>query len=311
MLSPSCHSCSQRTTFGFRPRDTFDVNGPKGCKCIISEKDVISDFLKFMQSNELLLDLTQKKVKHDITESQSSDSTTCTIPTRKQIQVALSTISHHDTIKKLENIDELRRISKYVSDVTRKLYKDDPRISQWEYLDVGCGTGRISRDIADTLEVMTQHTDIKDNRIGKYSHEEYVDFMIFDGVDLPYKDDMYLVVTCLTVLHHVENPSDLIKNICRVLKPGGILIIRGFNCRNWKNAYSLDFMHQLLSEGMSEDISIVDYRSRNGWREFITTSSSLKLLKNKYAVFPEDCPYNRYCDVFQKPYKTKSNKKAN
>ena len=319
MSSSKCNSCSQLDTFGFRSRDTINVDNPKGCTCVISEKDVILDFLMLMQSNKLLLDLAHKKIKstphdidpYDITGSQPVNKcVTYTILTRTQIQAALLKIPYHEIVKGLENTEEVHKISKYVLDTTRELYRDSSEINPWEYLDVGCGTGRVSREIAATLEVMTQHTDIKDNRIGKYSHKEYEDFMIFDGVDLPYEDNMYLVVTCLTVLHHAEDPSGLIKSIYRVLKPGGILIMREFDCRSWNQSYSLDFMHQLLSEGLEEDMSVVNYRSRDGWRKLITKSCSLRLLKDKYLTLPKGCPYHRYFDVFQKPLKTKSSKKG-
>lgn len=284
MLSTKCNLCSGCDTFGFRSRETFNVNNSLGCTCIILEKDTISSFLSLMKSRGLLVDLTCEQV-----------------PTRERIQNELSNMTYSYIIKELENDDVLQGISQNIFNIIKKV-NGTVDIYPWEYLDVRCGTGRVSREIARKLKVMTQHTDIKDNRIGKFSHKEYEDFLIFDGSNLPHEDDMYSVVTCLTVLHRTESPAELIKSINRILKPGGILIIREFNCRSWNDAYSLDFMHQVLSDQLSEDTAIVNYRSKEGWRKLII-NCGFKLLKDQHKPPPKWCSYNMYFDVFQKPTK--------
>ncbi len=53
---------------------------------------------------------------------------------------------------------------------------------------------------------------------------------------LPFKDDMFDVVTCLGVLHHIPNVSYVVKEIGRVLRPGGHAIFREpvVNMGDWR-----------------------------------------------------------------------------
>src|SRR3546814_12108273 len=49
-------------------------------------------------------------------------------------------------------------------------------------------------------------------------------FAVFDGTSLPYEDDSVDLVFCKQVLHHVQNPDLLIRDVARVLKPGGAFV---------------------------------------------------------------------------------------
>ncbi len=56
---------------------------------------------------------------------------------------------------------------------------------------------------------------------------------------LPFENEYFDAVTCLDVIEHVFEPRDLIKEINRVLKRGGILIISTPNIRYWRHILSL------------------------------------------------------------------------
>jgi SAM-dependent methyltransferase len=43
---------------------------------------------------------------------------------------------------------------------------------------------------------------------------------------LPLEDNVFDLITCLGVLHHIPNVSFVLRELSRVLKPGGILIVR-------------------------------------------------------------------------------------
>ena len=299
-LTSVCNSCSKCTSFGFRPRSTFNIDDPKGCNCIISEKGVISDFLALMHYHNLLLDVKYEENSH---ENKTLN--------RTQLKNKVSDLQYDNIIKRMESKKKLEEVSDYVFDVASKVFKIPPYVSSicpWEYLDIGCGTGRISRNISASLEAMVQHVDVKDNRIEKYSHEDFEDFMIFDGVNLPHEKNMYTVITCLTVLHHVDNTEGLIKSIYETLKPGGIFIMKEFDCRNWKEAYSLDFMNFLLSESSGEDGCVTSYNSKKGWRVIIE-GCGFELLDEYYKDCSVYDPYYTYFDVFQKPVESKTEEK--
>ena len=54
-------------------------------------------------------------------------------------------------------------------------------------------------------------------------------FYMGKGEFLPFKDNTYDIVECVSVLEHVDNPKMVIKEMIRVLKPGGCLYIHAPN----------------------------------------------------------------------------------
>ncbi len=48
-----------------------------------------------------------------------------------------------------------------------------------------------------------------------------------DGTRLPFDNDRFSSATCFTMLHHVPSPAQqdlLLRELCRVLRPGGVLV---------------------------------------------------------------------------------------
>jgi len=92
-------------------------------------------------------------------------------------------------------------------------------------VDLGCGEGDsreffqkrnpdikwIGVDIADSPEVRSRA------RSGD-------EFVTYDGVTLPFKDNYCDLILCKQVLEHVQKPRELLREVFRVLKPGGYLV---------------------------------------------------------------------------------------
>lgn len=271
-----CHGCSLRTEFGFRPRDTFDSLEPTGCTCFIDDKGINAEFVRWMKYHNLL-------------GSLPLDPTTLT---QDKIRDAMMAMSRTTIIEGLSSTTIIDYVSHYVGRVSRDRVG---QISPWEYYDVGCGNAKLSRGIAERLGAMTRHCDVTDMRIGKYTTEDYEDFSLFDGERLNISDEEVRVVTCLLVLHHSTNPQRLFEEVHRVLKPGGLFIIREMDCRSWERAYAYDYMHQTLGNSLLDDMSVVTYRTREGWRE-LASAAGFSVVEGT----PPQGAYQMYFDVFQK-----------
>ncbi|MGC2423996.1 MAG: class I SAM-dependent methyltransferase [Nitrospirota bacterium] len=92
-------------------------------------------------------------------------------------------------------------------------------------LDIGCGTGAFL-DVLDGMGFTTHGLDIS---------EEALQFCVSRGKsrivagnvekEMPFRNKMFDVVTGLDVIEHVDDYQSVIAEACRVLKPGGILLI--------------------------------------------------------------------------------------
>ncbi len=87
-------------------------------------------------------------------------------------------------------------------------------------LDIGCGTGFVLKKVNScfSLRVGIDISFQVLKHAQKYTHH----ICNADNDFLPFKDNQFDAVTCLAVLHHMPNHEQLIKEIFRVLKPGGV-----------------------------------------------------------------------------------------
>lgn len=98
-------------------------------------------------------------------------------------------------------------------------------------LDLGCGEGRhaISASLlADThvVGIDLSVTDLRtaDTRLGEFNFPD-CRFVCADGSRLPFADASFDKVVCAEVLEHVPEYQGILKEIKRVLKPGGVLAV--------------------------------------------------------------------------------------
>ena len=98
-------------------------------------------------------------------------------------------------------------------------------------LDFGCGTGWLSRVIA-TLGLEVIGVDVSENalRLGRQfiardplADRLKIDFRYFDSVTLPLPDASVDRIVSFDAFHHVFDQQGTLREMARVLKPGGIV----------------------------------------------------------------------------------------
>jgi ubiquinone/menaquinone biosynthesis C-methylase UbiE len=98
-------------------------------------------------------------------------------------------------------------------------------------LDVGCGPGLLSKE----LSIRFPKAKITGIDISRYSIKlakknckaiKNINFIIADVHKLPFPDEYFDLVVCKDSFHQFSNPIKAIKEMYRVLKPGGIIYIQ-------------------------------------------------------------------------------------
>lgn len=92
-------------------------------------------------------------------------------------------------------------------------------------LDLGCGSG-------DSVDLFRRHdasidwvgVDIEDSQEARARRRTDAHFVTYDGVRVPFPDGTFDLVYSSQVLEHVPDPQLHLREIARLLRPGGILI---------------------------------------------------------------------------------------
>lgn len=115
-------------------------------------------------------------------------------------------------------------------------------------LDYGAGVGQLTRrllqlnrfDAVAAADIMSAPADLA----GK------VEWLPQDlNVPLPGHDEAYDAVVAAEVIEHLENPRFMIREIFRILRPGGVAIVTTPNNESWRSLISLLFRGHYMAFG--------------------------------------------------------------
>ena len=97
------------------------------------------------------------------------------------------------------------------------------------HLDVGPGSGRLINLLEERFGVHSRACDYTDALIGE---GRTVDIVNLNRDKLPYSDGSFDVVTATEVVEHLEHFRETLRDIYRVVKPGGLCILTTPNILN-------------------------------------------------------------------------------
>lgn len=123
-------------------------------------------------------------------------------------------------------------VYRQICDITERLTPNGARV-----LDCGAGTGELSFAAAKKAESVVC-TDLSENMLKTAKRKarvfgvENISFEARNIFDLKDPDDTYDVVIAGNVLHLLLNPQGAVRELYRVLKPGGRLLLPTFTTKN-------------------------------------------------------------------------------
>lgn len=157
-----------------------------------------------------------------------------------------------------------------------------------ELLDLGTGKGPLLERVLDFSKKIQKRwnlygIDISPKMIEKALEKKLpVDFQVGDSEKLPYGDSTFDVVTCINSFHHYENPQNAIKEIRRVLKTDGTLILGEI----WLPSPLRKLINIFLPYGTTGDYRIYSRREITA----LFSQQDMIVLEKKY-VFPSNYTY--------------------
>jgi ubiquinone/menaquinone biosynthesis C-methylase UbiE len=92
-------------------------------------------------------------------------------------------------------------------------------------LEIGSGIGDLQDIVADytALDIAAE--------VGRFYHKPFV---VGSATALPFKDNSFDAIWTFGTLQSVPNPEQALREMRRVLKPGGLLLLdSGWQCRSW------------------------------------------------------------------------------
>ena len=93
-------------------------------------------------------------------------------------------------------------------------------------LDVGCGTGLFGKAMSERLDCHIEGLDISATSLelagarGCYERLQCHDLQV---IPLPVSDNAFDAAACIGVLTYIEDPADLLTDLCRTVRSGGFI----------------------------------------------------------------------------------------
>jgi len=123
--------------------------------------------------------------------------------------------------------DYSNELGKYTEPMHYALIKELDGKNFKMLLDVGCGSGIFLSMVLNKFDVKVSGIDISPGMIEKSKEllDGRADLKVGDSEHLPWNDRSFDVVTCSASFHHYPSPEFVLKEMKRVLKADGILMI--------------------------------------------------------------------------------------
>lgn len=117
--------------------------------------------------------------------------------------------------------------------ILRAIENAAPNELTGDYLDVGSGGGELIKSVTARYRVRSFACDYTDTLM-KLPDQE-VAIVDLNSNPLPYEDSRFALITCAETIEHLERYRETIREIYRVLKPGGVAVISTPNILNLRS----------------------------------------------------------------------------
>jgi ubiquinone/menaquinone biosynthesis C-methylase UbiE len=174
--------------------------------------------------------------------------------------------------------DNIKQYDPYNEDyyLARPILQRIPHIRAPLVLDVATGTGRLPLALLEqptfqgrivALDLSRKMLAFAAEKLAPFGGR--VDLLHHPAESLPFPDDTFDLVTCLEALEFMMHPQDVLREIVRVLRPGGLLVLTNRQGKDARLMPGRTFSHSQLRHLLTGDLKLeaveiqpwqVDYR---------------------------------------------------
>lgn len=143
---------------------------------------------------------------------------------KENTSIKLTTKNHFD--ETAENYDKSydgKFVKCMYGEILNRIITLNPR----KVLDLGCGNGNVLKLLNENMDAKLYGLDLSDKMIlqAKKKLGNNAHLSVGDAENLPYNDNEFDAVICNASFHHYTKPHAVLKEIKRILRKGGILVL--------------------------------------------------------------------------------------
>jgi ubiquinone/menaquinone biosynthesis C-methylase UbiE len=199
-------------------------------------------------------------------------------------------ITFYKTIHNYYSPEKFDRSAARIREITDlKMWSEFEKLNIKTYLDFGGGDGTNAYAISKKLNLTKGEVFVSDIQswFGNENVDKYSDICTYRYLKtyiLPFESNSIQLITMFQVLHHIENIELTLKELYRVLAPGGIFYIREHDCDNSETATLIDIEHS-LQECSKKDYIPYEYLQTYYANYFSRKQLHDKLIQHKFIPF--------------------------
>ena len=124
----------------------------------------------------------------------------------------------------------------------------------------------------------------------------YFERMVADCTILPFKDDIFDIIFCKELIHHLGNPMDLLNEVSRLCSPGGIIVL----LEPCTSIFLVDRMTTIEKASIKSEIGIKHYKYT--YYDYLNYMGSIATeIQIRGRLYIIDEKNKKFLNILQKP----------
>jgi ubiquinone/menaquinone biosynthesis C-methylase UbiE len=170
-----------------------------------------------------------------------------------------------------EDYDQRYSLSR-LDGIASALHETLTRTPSQSILEVGCGTGRWLSDLAPRCRLAAA-LDLSVGMLLEVAGKRGRILRVCGSAErVPFSGNVFDLVVCVNVIHHLEDPGALVAEAARLLRPGGALAIVGLDPHQGTNRW---YLYEYFPETRALDLE--RYPSAAQVRQWMVTENFVNI----------------------------------